>query len=216
MEGRRPAPRRRLASLPDLRILRQHGESALRALGVIAQQIGYEGVDLTVMEGGHVNPHITNVDLVRAIESVRGPGLEVPMITTAITTINDPTVRDTRHHGTHARCIFPHGFWPYGFDPNTSPDIPRGWRRFATMSRVSWRMGGNAQMTAMLPNRAGAFVGEALWDAQAVIGDMDPQWAGYYSTPHRPPPKGASRLGDCASPDPASSEGCGRSGLPLD
>jgi hypothetical protein len=37
-------------------------------LGLVAQQIGYDGVDLTVMDGGHVNPHITNVDLVRAIE----------------------------------------------------------------------------------------------------------------------------------------------------
>ena len=45
-------------------------------LGIIAEQIGYDGVDLTVMEGGHVNPHIANVDLVRAFESVRGAGTE--------------------------------------------------------------------------------------------------------------------------------------------
>ena len=60
-------------------------------LGFIAQQVGYEGVDLTVMDGGHVNPHITNVDLVRAFESVRGVGLEVPMISTTITSLNDQT-----------------------------------------------------------------------------------------------------------------------------
>src|SRR4051812_40214039 len=41
-------------------------------LGSIAQQIGYDGVDLTVMDGGHVDPRITNVDLVRAFESIRG------------------------------------------------------------------------------------------------------------------------------------------------
>ena len=38
-------------------------------------------------------------------------------------------------------------------------------------------------MTAMFPNRAGSYVGEALWDAQAIIGDMDPQWIGYYFDP---------------------------------
>jgi hypothetical protein len=46
-------------------------------LGMVAQQIGYDGIDLTVFEGGHVDPKITNVDMVRAIESVRGAGLEV-------------------------------------------------------------------------------------------------------------------------------------------
>ena len=38
-------------------------------------------------------------------------------------------------------------------------------------------------MAAMFPNRAGGYVGEALWDAQAIIGDMDPQWIGYYFDP---------------------------------
>jgi len=38
-------------------------------------------------------------------------------------------------------------------------------------------------MTAMFPNRAGGYVGEALWDVQAIIGDLDPQWIGYYFDP---------------------------------
>src|SRR6201999_3197098 len=44
-------------------------------------------------------------------------------------------------------------------------------------------VGKNYQMVAMLPNRAGGYVGEAIWDAQAIIGDMDPQWIGYYYDP---------------------------------
>ncbi len=58
-------------------------------LGFIAQQIGYDGVDLTVFDGGHVDPKITNVDMVRAIESVRGAGLEVPMISTVLNGVAD-------------------------------------------------------------------------------------------------------------------------------
>jgi sugar phosphate isomerase/epimerase len=44
-------------------------------------------------------------------------------------------------------------------------------------------VGRGYQMAAAFPNRAGAYVGEALWDAQAIIGDMDPQWIGYYFDP---------------------------------
>src|SRR5579863_10466569 len=94
-------------------------------LGMIAQQIGYDGVDLTVMDGGHVNPRITNVDMVRAIESVRGAGLEVPMISTTLTTISEPTVYGilaiTGHTQVH---LYRLGFWPYAVGQNGVPDIP--------------------------------------------------------------------------------------------
>ena len=97
-------------------------------LGTIARQIGYDGVDVTVMEGGHVNPRITNVDLVRAFESVRGAGLEVPMITTTITSINDQTsyaiLAITGHTQVH---LYRLGFWPYtpGLDcERTEPTGP--------------------------------------------------------------------------------------------
>lgn len=154
-------------------------------LGVIAQQIGYEGIDLTVMQGGHVNPYITNVDLVRAIESVRGPGLEVPMITTTLTTINDPTsyaiLAITGHTQVH---LYRLGFWPYGFNQNSSPsDIPRRLAQVRGDLNGLIAYGRSAQMTAMFPNRAGAYVGEAIWDAQTILADLDPQWIGYYFDP---------------------------------
>jgi L-ribulose-5-phosphate 3-epimerase len=153
-------------------------------LGFIAQQIGYEGLDLTVMDGGHVNPHITNVDLVRAFESVRGVGLEVPMISTTINSPNDqtayPILAITGHTQVHSYRL---GFWPYATKPGAAPDVQRRLSevRSDLMSLVA--LGRNYQMVAMFPNRAGAFVGEALWDAQAIIGDMDPQWIGYYFDP---------------------------------
>ncbi len=154
-------------------------------LGVIAQQIGYEGIDLTVMEGGHVNPRITNVDLVRAIESVRGPGLEVPMITTTLTTINEPTayaiLAITGHTQVH---LYRLGFWPYGFNRSVSPsDIPRRLAQVRSDLNGLINYGRSATMAAMFPNRAGAYVGEAVWDTQTIIADMDPQWIGYYFDP---------------------------------
>jgi len=157
-------------------------------LGMIAQQIGYDGVDVTVMEGGHVNPRITNVDLVRAFESVRGAGLEVPMITTTITTINEqtayPILAITGHTQVH---LYRLGFWPYagpnGVALNQGIDISRRLAQVRSDLTALLALGRNYQMTAMFPNRAGGYVGEAVWDAQAIIGDMDPQWIGYYFDP---------------------------------
>ena len=153
-------------------------------LGTIAQQIGYDGVDLTVMDGGHVDPHITNVDLVRAFESVRGAGLEVPMIATTITSMADqtayPILAITGHTQVH---LYRLGFWPWSAVPNTAPDIPRRMAQVRGDLTSLLALGRNYQMTAMFPNRAGGYVGGALWDAQTIIGDMDPQWIGWYYDP---------------------------------
>jgi hypothetical protein len=151
-------------------------------LGFIAQQIGYEGVDLTVMNGGHVNPMITNVDLVRAIESVRGPGLEVPLISTNITNAGDftayPILAITGHTQVH---MYRTGYWPW----STTPTAPNPMARLAQVRNDILSvlpLGERSGMTALIPNRAG-FVGQAVWDTQTIIGEMNPQWIGYSFDP---------------------------------
>jgi sugar phosphate isomerase/epimerase len=141
-------------------------------LGTIAQQIGYEGVDLTVMNGGHVNPQIVNVDLVRAIESVRGPGLEVPMISTEITSAADFTafavLAITGHTQVH---LYRTGYWPWGAAPNVMARMSQVRNDIMSLLPLGERSG----MMALIPNRAG-FVGEAIWDTQTIIADLSPQW----------------------------------------
>lgn len=153
-------------------------------LGMIAQQIGYDGVDLTVFNGGHVDPKITNVDMVRAIESVRGASLEVPMISTMLTGVTDPTMYGilaiTGHTEVH---LYRTGFWPWATAQNPVPDIPRRMAQVRNELGALVQIGRGYQMAAMFPNRAGGYVGQALWDAQAILNDMDPQWVGYYFDP---------------------------------
>jgi sugar phosphate isomerase/epimerase len=163
-------------------------------LGLVAQQIGYEGVDLTVMQGGHVDPRITNVDLVRAIESVRGPGLEVPMISTNVTSVSDPTayaiLAITGHTQVH---LYRLGFWPYGLTgAGSSSDIARRLAQVRADLGPLLSYGQRTGMAAMFPNRAGPYVGEAVWDAQSIIGDMDPQWIGYYFDPSQATAEGGA------------------------
>jgi sugar phosphate isomerase/epimerase len=153
-------------------------------LGIIAQQIGYDAVDLTVMNGGHVDPHITNVHLVRAIESVRGAGLEVPLITTTINSVNDqtayPILAITGHTQVH---LYRTGFWPYTTNPGAPINVAGRLQQVRTELTSLVALGRQYQMAAAIPNKAGSFVGEALWDMQAILNDMDPQWLGYYFDP---------------------------------
>ena len=148
-------------------------------LGAIAKELGFDGVDLTVRPGGHVEPNLVNVDLVRAIESVHGAELEVPMITTALTTPFDPTALPIIYiAGKSGVRLFKPGYWHYG-----SSDI---------LTRVALvkqdvaglaTMGRQCGMALGLHNHSGDNVGEAVWDSQSILSDIDPRWAGFYFDP---------------------------------
>ena len=66
-------------------------EFNIRRMGEIVRGIGFDGVDLTVRAGGHVEPERVETDLEPAIETLRDLGLGVPMLTTAIESADDPT-----------------------------------------------------------------------------------------------------------------------------
>jgi hypothetical protein len=149
-------------------------------LGDIARDIGFEGVDLTVMIGGHVDPRITNVDLVRAFESIRGSDLEVPMITTSITSPTDPTCYPVLYLTGHSQVtLFRMGQWP--FDP--SMDLRQ---RLTQVRRDVVQLIGLSQRCGICPmfaNKAGGFIGEATWDSDSVLAGLDPGLIGHMYDP---------------------------------
>jgi L-ribulose-5-phosphate 3-epimerase len=57
------------------------------------KRMGFDGIDLTVRQGGHIAPERAAEDLPKAVAAIRAAGLEVPMITTALTSAADPAAR---------------------------------------------------------------------------------------------------------------------------
>jgi sugar phosphate isomerase/epimerase len=141
-------------------------------LPLIAKQLGFDGVDLTVRPGGHVEPRLSNVDLVRAIEEVRGPGLEVPVITTALTTPFDPTVLPVVAIAGHTQVnLFIAGFFR-ARNPNYKRDI-------GGLISVASRYG----MATAIHNYTSEDAGETDWDAVELVAQFDPKWACLYFDP---------------------------------
>src|SRR2546425_6788188 len=64
-----------------------------RRLARTVKRAGFDGVDLTVRPEGHVVPESATEDLPRALATIREEGLEIPMITTALTSADDPAAR---------------------------------------------------------------------------------------------------------------------------
>ena len=169
------------APMPPLCIFSKHlSKIEYTDLGAIAKEIGFDGVDLTVRPGGHVNPYLVSVDLVRAIESIRGAGIDVPMITTALISPNDPTARPILALAGRSKVpFFKLGYWNYGTAQDIQAQLAAVRRDVFGLSSIGRQDG----LAAGFHNHSGDRVGEAVWDIQTIIAEMDPRWVGYYFDP---------------------------------
>ncbi len=66
----------------------------LAEAGRTIRDLGFEGVDLTVRPNGSITPERVRQGLPEAIRTLHDWGLTVPLVTTAITSANDPHARD--------------------------------------------------------------------------------------------------------------------------
>src|SRR5436190_24216600 len=64
------------------------------ALAQAAAELGFDGVDLTVRKGGHVEPARVAQDLPPLVAKLRQHGLQVPMVTTDIVDAETPFTAD--------------------------------------------------------------------------------------------------------------------------
>lgn len=143
-------------------------------LGDIARQLGAEGMDLTVMPGGHVEPRNSSVDLVRALEVMQGQGLVVPMITTALIRPADYTARAVLAlSGMTGVKLFRTGYWPSaesGAGEQAAGSVRRDVLGLAAVGR-------EYNIAPVLHNRPSQF-GQTVREFNAAIAGLSPATAG--------------------------------------
>ena len=130
-------------------------------LGPLLSGMGFDGCDLSVEPGGTVEPQQISVDLVRAIETIEGRGLEVPVITTNFVSPLEPWARNVIYvAGGSGVPLFRPGYWKV-----PSPRLVEIRAQVAGLAGV----GRAYKMVMGVPNTFPA----------AVMRDLDPGWAGY-------------------------------------
>jgi len=133
--------------------------------------LGYEGVDLTVRPGGHVEPARVEEDLPRAAEIIAKAGLKLPMITSGIVDAASP------HAETVIKTCAALGIRRYrwdGFRYDVSRPLPEqleGFRaRIAQLAALNRRYG----VCAMYHTHSGpGRVGACMWDLYLLLKDAD-------------------------------------------
>ncbi len=138
-------------------------------LGGFLQMMGFDGVELTVQPGGHI-PLDGDIDLhlERAIEAMTGSGLDVPVLSTSITSVQTKELRTIMGWGSEMGVpILSPGQWPNNGDGMAS--VVRAQREISMLSQI----GNAAKMQIALHNATPNFVGSSVTELNAAIRPFD-------------------------------------------
>ncbi len=144
------------------------------------KDLGVAGPDLTVRRGGLVAPERAAEDLPKAMAAFKDQGLSVPMITTTITSAQDPSARGVMEAASKAGIrYYKLGYFAY-------KDLAR-WNETIESTRGSLRelaaAGAKLDLSAGMHNHAGDSVGCSLWDSMEALQGVDAARVGFYFDP---------------------------------
>jgi sugar phosphate isomerase/epimerase len=137
--------------------------------------MGFDGCDLSVQPGGHVDPEHADLHFMRAIEAMTGSGVDVFMVSAPYTSPADQTVRLTMQWGGEMGVPFYRpGHWKYeGAEiEQRMGEAQRDISGFANIARI-------VGMSVGLHNATPEFVGASIFDTNMIIRGMDPHIVGY-------------------------------------
>ena len=148
--------------------------------GKVIKNLGFEGVDLTVRPGGHVQPEEVMRALPEAVRILKDLGLAVPLLTTSITRASDPAAKDILESagklGTREIKL---GYWPYKGFGHYSEGLDAMARDLDGIENLARNTGVRANLHTHSGNYMTA-VPFAIWQ---LIKDRDPKAIGAYLDP---------------------------------
>jgi len=149
-----------------------------KRLAEAVKGMGFDGVDLTVREGGHVAPERAADDLPKAVAIIREASLDVPMITTALTSADDPTARPILTTAAKLSIsYFKAGYYYYKFK-DVRAELRKAGQEFRGLADLAKQCG----IQVGYHNHS-EYIGGPVWDFAPYIESLDSKWAGYYFDP---------------------------------
>jgi L-ribulose-5-phosphate 3-epimerase len=163
-----PLPRRSPALCLYSDQMRKVGYSEM---GQILLMLGFDGVEITVQTGGHV-PLEGDIDLhlERSIEAMTGSGIEVPVVSTSLTTATTKALQTIMWWaGEMGVPIFRPGHWQIQ-GGNVAASA------MAAQREISWlaQVGRSTKLQVAIHNSTADFVGSDLAVLDALIRPFDP------------------------------------------
>jgi L-ribulose-5-phosphate 3-epimerase len=152
------------------------------AMARTAAEIGFDGVDLTVRPGGHVEPEDSARDLPQAVSAVRTAGLKAETISTGLTRPNDPPARllleIAQKNGIRQYRV---GMRKYRLTRPIETQLDEWVADISGLGAVNQSVG----IQGAVQNHSRFFLGGLIWDLWAAIKDTDGSYLGcHYDVSH--------------------------------
>lgn len=144
-------------------------------MSAAAADMGFDGLDLTVRPGGHVEPAKVQTDLPRAVNAMKRHGLSARLMTTAITDIETLNARATlsvaASQGIEA---YRTGWYRYDEPIDWKANLDRIRNKLTEIEAVNKELG----IHGGYQNHSGNFVGALTSDIAYLLHGSDPDWLG--------------------------------------
>jgi L-ribulose-5-phosphate 3-epimerase len=138
-----------------------------------AKQMGFDGLDLTVRPGGHVEPAQALDQLPALQEKAKQQGIAIPMITTVIRDARSPQAENIVK--ACLRAGIKHYRWA-GFTWANDQSLPDQLADFSLKVQELAALNRSYGVTAVYHNHSGPqYVGSAIWDLWQLLKDHSPQ-----------------------------------------
>ena len=143
------------------------------ALAVGAAEIGFDGIDITVRDKGHVEPAVVAQELPRLVGIIRKHGLEVPMITAGIVDADSPHAEDIlKTMSSLGIRKYRWGGFKYDLKQPMAPQFEELRRRIQKLAALNAKY----QVTAMYHTHSGVGqAGASVWDLYMLLKEFDPK-----------------------------------------
>ena len=145
-------------------------------MAAFAREAGFDGIDLTVRPGGHVEPDQVEKDLPAAVKAVRAEGLDVPMMVSAVNDADlDLSRRVIETAAGQGIKYYRMGYFTYSDEIPVNKTLDEARRKMAGLARLNESAG----IHGSYQNHAGSrYLGASIWDLREVLKDLPPEWIG--------------------------------------
>ncbi len=146
-----------------------------KTLGEKVAAMGFDGIDLTVRAGGHVEPANVKVDLPKAIAEIKKGGSKVMMIATTVESVKNPL--DIKVLEAASACGIRY-YRPAWYKYTSGKTLPESLEMYAEQLKELSQMNKKLGLIGCYQNHAGELVGGSLWEVYDILKLADKQYFG--------------------------------------
>lgn len=140
-----------------------------------AAELGFDGLELTIRPGGHVEPNQVEKQLPRAVEVMSAHGLESKLFVSKITSVDDDI--NLQSLKTAAESGFQYYRMGY-YKPDAKLGLTENLDRARTSFHKLMAFNEETGLYGAYQNHAGQMIGSYVTDIAYLLEGVDPQWGG--------------------------------------